>query len=352
MAETHFRYRVLAGYSGSTYTVRGLTLTKNWYYTGVAYLPVEFDQAAALQIIEIQSVSTSLLGPGYEDFGAPTVLFPKTFPLFAFPSVSAIGTVNDGAHTVAITVPFGTAVTALVASFSYNGSAIAISATPQVSGVTANNFTSPVVYTITGTDGTTQTVTVTVTVANNPAKDFTVFSFDAVGAVGIVDTVAQTVTVTVPNGTALTALVASFTGGASVKVGATSQTTGVTTNDFTNPVVYTITAADTTTKTFTVSVVVASTSSKVLQYFAVTSPVAAVGVISEATHSVEVSVPNGTTVTTMVAQFGKTGASLKIGATTQTTKSTANNFTSPQLYIVTAQDATTIKYTVTVTILP
>jgi|FLOH01.1.fsa_nt_gi dihydroneopterin aldolase len=76
-------------------------------------------------------------------------------------------TINTTAHTVAIEVANGTVVTALVATFIGSGLAtIAVGATPQVSGTTANDFTSPVVYAITAADGTTaQNWTVTVTVA-------------------------------------------------------------------------------------------------------------------------------------------------------------------------------------------
>jgi hypothetical protein len=51
--------------------------------------------------------------------------------------------------------------------------------------------------------------------------------------------------VAVPAGTDVTKLVATFeTIGASVTVGVTSQVSGVTKNDFTSPVIYTVTAAD------------------------------------------------------------------------------------------------------------
>lgn len=75
------------------------------------------------------------------------------------------GTINEAAKTVAITVPNGTTVTALVATFTHTGVSAKIGATVQVSGTTANNFTSAVTYIITDALTDTQNYVVTVTVA-------------------------------------------------------------------------------------------------------------------------------------------------------------------------------------------
>ena len=77
------------------------------------------------------------------------------------------------------------------------------------------------------------------------AKAITAYSFTSPAATGVIDEGAHTITVPVPHGTNVTALVATFTTtGASVKVGTTDQVSGTTPNDFTNPVTYTVTAAD------------------------------------------------------------------------------------------------------------
>jgi hypothetical protein len=89
------------------------------------------------------------------------------------------------------------------------------------------------------------------------AKAITAYSLN--GATGTIDETAKTIAVTMPNGTDVTALVAtSTTTGASVTAGTTlAQTSGTTPNDFTSPVAYTVTAADSTTATYTVTVTVA-----------------------------------------------------------------------------------------------
>lgn len=85
----------------------------------------------------------------------------------AFSLASTAGTINESLKTIAVEVPHGTSVTALIATFTLSEGATAkVGSTSQVSGVTSNNFTSPVSYVITAADGeTTATYTVTVTVA-------------------------------------------------------------------------------------------------------------------------------------------------------------------------------------------
>jgi hypothetical protein len=73
------------------------------------------------------------------------------------PAVTA--TINEAAKTVAATVPAGTNVTALVPTIGISDAA----AVSPASG-TAQNFTTPVTYTVTAEDGSKQTYIVTVTV--------------------------------------------------------------------------------------------------------------------------------------------------------------------------------------------
>ena len=86
------------------------------------------------------------------------------------------------------------------------------------------------------------------------AKDITSFSI-----LGVSGTISGTnIFVILPNGTSRTAMVATFsTTGTSVKAGNTIQTSGVTSNDFTNSVLYTVTAQDGSTKKYTVTTTVA-----------------------------------------------------------------------------------------------
>jgi hypothetical protein len=77
---------------------------------------------------------------------------------------------------------------------------------------------------------------------------------------GTIDYAANTIAIAVPAATTVTALVASFTlsTGASAKVSSTLQVSGTTTNNFTSPVAYVVTAANGSTRTFTVTVTIES----------------------------------------------------------------------------------------------
>lgn len=88
-------------------------------------------------------------------------------------------------------------------------------------------------------------------------KEITAYSID--GVAGRINETEKTITVVMPAKTNATALVATFTTtGKSVTVGGTQQTSGTTPNDFTNPVAYTVTAEDSSTAVYTVSVMVAT----------------------------------------------------------------------------------------------
>jgi hypothetical protein len=83
----------------------------------------------------------------------------------AFTGGNVTGTINYATGAIAITVPALTVVTALIATFSLStGASAKISTTAQVSGTTANNFTSAVTYIITGANGQVRNFVVTVTV--------------------------------------------------------------------------------------------------------------------------------------------------------------------------------------------
>src|SRR5690606_33636520 len=99
----------------------------------------------------------------------------KAITDFAFNSLTPVvtGTVDESAKTIALTVPYGTDVTALVPTITHTGASVS----PNSS--TAQNFTNPVTYTVKAADNSTQEYVVTVTVAANPAKAITDFAFNS-----------------------------------------------------------------------------------------------------------------------------------------------------------------------------
>lgn len=96
------------------------------------------------------------------EFVAPSPA--KAITAFNFNEVTpnVIGTINEVDKTISLAVPYGTNVTNLVPTIIHTGASVS----PN-SGV-AQDFTSPVTYTVTAEDDTTQTYTVTVTVAPAP----------------------------------------------------------------------------------------------------------------------------------------------------------------------------------------
>jgi hypothetical protein len=271
----------------------------------------------------------------------------KALTAFAFASPSATGTVDESAHTVAVTVPFGTTVTALVATFTTTGASVTVGGVAQVSGITANNFTSPVTYKVTAADGSSQDYVVTVTVVPNSAKAITTFSFASPAATGIITESTHSIAITVPYLTPVGALVATFsTTGISVSVNGVVQTSGVTANNFASTVTYTVTAADTTTQAYAVTVTVALNPAKDMTSFGFSSP-ARTGTITG--NSISVTVPFFTELMILTANFGTTGVSVTVDGTAQTSGSSSNNFTNPVVYRITAADNSYKDYTVTVT---
>ena len=119
----------------------------------------------------------------------------KAITAFSFSLPSATGTISG--TNIAVTVPYGTNVTALVATFTITGQAIAVGSTAQVSGTTPNDFTNPVVYSVTGKDSSTTNYTVTVTAAPSISpKAITAFSFANPAVTGVIT--GNAIAITVP----------------------------------------------------------------------------------------------------------------------------------------------------------
>ena len=96
-------------------------------------------------------------GFGIDDVTVREINSEANFITFSFTEQTGAATIDDGAHTIDIEVANGTDMTNLVASYTLSSYATtAIAGTDQESGVTANNFSSPVTYTVTAEDGSTQ----------------------------------------------------------------------------------------------------------------------------------------------------------------------------------------------------
>jgi hypothetical protein len=81
---------------------------------------------------------------------------------FSIKDPGVIGTISG--TDVAVTVPTGTDLTSLVAIFTITGATVTVNGVAQTSNVTINDFTSPVSYLVTASDGTTKVYTVTISI--------------------------------------------------------------------------------------------------------------------------------------------------------------------------------------------
>jgi len=200
-----------------------------------------------------------------DNFAVREVSSETDFLTYSFPEQTGAADIDYTAYTIDVEVGNGTDLTSLVADFTLSTGATAdIAGTPQESGVTANDFSSPVTYTVTAEDGTTiQPWVVTVTeAAINDETDIVSYTFPEATSAATIDATEKTVDIEVAWNADVTALVAEFelSYGATAAIAGTDQESGVTENDFTDPVVYTVTAEDgTTTEVWTVTVTIQDT---------------------------------------------------------------------------------------------
>ena len=146
---------------------------------------------------------------------------------------------------------------------------------------------------------------------------------------------ANTVALTVPYGTDPSSLTPTIViTGASV-----SPASGVP-HDFSTPQTYTVTAADGTTKDYTVTVTVALYPAKDITSFTMLGIPGTIG-----TNTVTLTVPYGTDPSSLTPTIDIMGASVSPASGV-----THDFTTNPQTYTVTAADGTTKDYTVTVTV--
>ena len=271
------------------------------------------------------------------------------------------GVIDETGKTITLKVN-GNALPNLIATFSISaGAKLEVAGTLQESGVTTNDFTNPVTYRVTAEDGSTEDYTVSVT-AKSTEKSITSFSFtqalnsnlSASQVDGVIDETGKTIILKV-NGNALPNLIATFSisAGAKLEVAGTLQESGVTTNDFTNPVTYRVTAEDGSTEDYTVSV--QSTSKSITSFSftqALNSNLSASqvdGVIDETGKTITLKV-NGNALPNLIATFSiSAGAKLEVAGTLQESGVTTNDFSNPVTYRVTAEDGSTEDYTVSVT---
>lgn len=278
---------------------------------------------------------------------------------FASPAVSGTIAQNTDGGIVNVTVPFGTDVKALIASFTISDSAKAyINFINQISGNTANDFSLKVMYIVVAQDTNySKKYEVNLFFGKSQSCDLLTYSIQTPFSTGIIVTndSANSVNVTVPFGTDLGQLIALFSisDSAQVYVNNTIQQSGITTNNFNTKVAYKVVAHDTNfTKTYWVTINITPNTACDLLAFNLINPVIK-GTIVTAPFGgfVAIEVPNATPLNNLIADFVLSdSAKASVNGIPQTSGINQNDYTDTLVFVVTAQDKiTSKKYLIKVT---
>ena len=268
-------------------------------------------------------------------------------------SLSADASGEISGNTITVTVPHSSDVTSLVAEFVTNSTVVEVNDILQVNGETPNDFSMPVLYNVTADDGTIRTYTVNVIKA--PSTDKTILSFSINGTDGIINQEKGTVAVALPPKSTLTGKTASFSALCSrIEVQGIEQKSGETLNDFTTPLVYSVSAEDGRSRNYTVTATVLPADWKEITAFsfrksendALAADIA--GIIQGET--IEIELPYGSSTDNLTAFFTTTGEKVMIGDTEQLAGVNKNSFNETVTYKVIAEDGSEQLYRVNVAV--
>ncbi len=270
--------------------------------------------------------------------------------LTAFSINGIAGEIDESAGTVSVKLPPKTQQGSLKAVFSTAGKSVSAEGAVQESGVTVNDFSRPVKYTVTAEDGSKKEYTVTVEVLKDTAKEILSFGFmksdnpalstDVYGSLS-----GDTINVVLPYGSGKDSLKAFFeTSGETVKVNDAVQLSGVTVNNFSLPVGYVVTAENGDVHPYSVEVSVAKSDAKAITECVIDGETA---VINEAAKSITVQFPSAKNKSALTAVYVTTGVKVTVGGVEQVSGVTKNDFTSPVIYTVTADNGSAAGYIVT-----
>lgn len=159
---------------------------------------------------------------------------------------SISGFIAEESRTVRLDFPAGTDVSCLTPTIM-----VSTYATIEPESGVAQDFTLPVYYTVTAFNGTTAQYEVEA-VVHDADNEKSILSFVIDDVEGWVDEMTRQVWLTMPEGTDVTSLVPTIV----VSEGATVSPASGEAQDFTNPVIYTVTALNGTTATYTAKVFV------------------------------------------------------------------------------------------------
>ena len=260
---------------------------------------------------------------------------------FAIIGQTGQAVIDNALHTVTVEVPFGTNLNTVPIAF-----AVSSGATVNPAGTSQQDFASPVQYDVTAENNDVQSWTVTVNVGadtRSGANNITAFGITGQTGQALIDNAAHTVTVEVPFGTNLNTSPSSF----SVSPAATVNPVGTSQQDFSSAVQYTVTAENTDTQVWTVTVNVGvdtRSGANDITSFAINGQ-SGQSVIDNVAHTVTVEVPFGTNLNTTPIAFA-----ISDNATVNPMGTSQQDFFSPVDYVVTAENGNPQTWRVTVNV--
>ena len=173
---------------------------------------------------------------------------------FTFNGIIGKATIKTGSKTIVAKADESVDLAKIKAEFELSdGASAKIGSKSQVSSVTSNDFTEPVVYVVTAEDGKNfKEWTVAITKDDDPGTgtdkdaDFVSFTFSGISGSANINKSTATISANASLTTSLSAIVANFSlsTGATAKVGGVEQVSGTTANNFSSPVVYAVTSGD------------------------------------------------------------------------------------------------------------
>ena len=220
---------------------------------------------------------------------------------------------------------------------------------------TTTDVNGKAIFTVSNTKGETVTYTAITTTDNlvvpqtvqvqfflSSAKDITGFTVPGQVGTSVIDATYNTVTFHMPYGTDVRSLTPTI----SISANATVSPTSGTSKDFSNPVIYTVTAQDNSAQDWTVKCIVAPNNAKDITGFTVPGQ-AGTSVIDATYNTISFHMPYGTDVRSLTPTI-----SVSANATVSPTSGTSKNFTHPVIYTVTAQDNSAQNWTVKCIVAP
>lgn len=260
---------------------------------------------------------------------------------FDIPELATPVTIDNLLSTVDGMVPYGTVLTALVPTIE-----VSTGATINPPSGTANDFSSPVTYTVMAEDGTTtQDWVISISLAPNTETDITGFTLAEQTGAASIDPLTHTIDIEVDYGTNLGFLAPII----QVSPGATIDPLSGVSRDFSSGTLYTVTAEDgTTTQEWTITVSLATPNTETdITGFSIPQLISP-AVIDYSLHTISGTVLYGTDLTARVPTI-----SVSTGASINPASGVLTDLSSPVTYTVTAQDGiTTQDWVISIATLP